>query len=68
MQNVQVVLNGSDPTSEFYLKDEEGRFLTVPAADDELVRGPLEPPGRAEEQEADALQQELETFSEENQA
>ena len=30
--NVQVVLPSTDPSCEFSLEDEEGRFLTVPAA------------------------------------
>ena len=29
VRNVQVVLGGADPTSEFALEDEEGRFLIV---------------------------------------
>ena len=34
--NVQVVLLGTDPSCEFALEDEEGKFLTVPSAVPEL--------------------------------
>ena len=33
--NMQVVLFGTDPSREFSLKDERGKFLTVPAAEPE---------------------------------
>ena len=36
VQNVQVVLISAQPTSEFSLKDKDGKFFTVPAAEPEF--------------------------------
>ena len=61
VRNVQVVLGGADPTSEFALEDEEGRFLIVPATEEENRRD-------GEEQDANILKRELDTLAEENQS
>ena len=68
-RNVQVVLEGADPTTEFSLVDAEGRFLMVPT-EEETHGGTSDPSEHGEEgkQEVDALQRELEALAEENQA
>ena len=67
--NVQVVLAGG-PSWELCLEDEEGRFLTVAAAEEVPRQEPSEPseqdPG--EVQEADALQKELDSVTQANEA
>ena len=68
-RNVQVVLEGADPTAEFSLVDAEGRFLVVPA--EEATHGgtsDLSEHGEEGEQEVDTLRRELEALAEENQA
>ena len=65
-RNVQVVLGGADPTSEFALEDEEGRFLSVPATEEENHSESPNLSGDGEEQEA--LKRELDTLTEEIQS
>ena len=42
MRNIQVALAGG-PSAEFSLEDAEGRFLTVPAAEEDTPCEPSEP-------------------------
>lgn len=69
-QNIQVVLSGADPSAEFSLEDEGGRFLTVPQREEE-EEVHEEPQGPGEEEEGQGLgdlRQELEALAEENEA
>ena len=68
VRNVQVVLGGADPTSEFALEDEEGRFLIVHATEEENRSETPNLSGDGEEQDANILKRELDTLAEENQS
>ena len=67
--NIQVVLLSVDPSSEFSLEDEGGKFLTVPAAVWEAEEDNEQRESEDEQPTDDsALRQELETLQGENQA
>ena len=70
-RNIQVVL-AEDPSSEFFLEDVDGRFLTVPATIEgtqaELSEPSEHDPGEESLLEVDTLRRELEALTRENQA
>ena len=70
-RNIQAVLTGG-PSSEFFLEDADGRFLTVQATNEGTQLESSEPsehdPNEESRLEADALQMELEALTKENQA
>lgn len=63
--NVQVVLTSAQPTCEFSLEDEEGKFLTIPAAEPET--GDDHPRSEHSESEESSSKQEIDALKEENQ-
>ena len=65
--NVQVVLVSAQPTCEFSLEDEGGKFLTVPAAEPGAPEDPTPSEPREGEGGEEELREEIEALKRENQ-
>ena len=72
VMNVQVILQGTDSRCEFTLEDEDGQFLTVPAAEqdehDAELPSELGEHGQSEDENEDQQRGEVEGLQEENQS